>query len=42
MAILTQQAGWRRVRAPLVALDAAEYARLQSQMQAFALDRNQD
>ncbi|MEY2954128.1 MAG: hypothetical protein RLZZ401_2215 [Pseudomonadota bacterium] len=42
MAILTQQPGWRRVRAPLVALDEAEYVRLQSQMQAFALDRNQD
>ncbi len=42
MAILTGHAGWRRVRAPLVALDDAEFARLQIQMKAFALDVNKD
>ncbi|MFM6992996.1 MAG: dihydrodipicolinate synthase family protein, partial [Rhodoferax sp.] len=38
MAILTGHAGWRRVRAPLVALTDAEFAALQGQMKAFALD----
>ena len=42
MAILTGHAGWRRVRAPLVAVDDAEFARLQAQMKAFALDPRQD
>ncbi len=38
MAILTGHAGWRRVRAPLVALSDDEYERLGGQMKAFALD----
>ena len=38
MAILTGNAGWRRVRAPLVALSDAEFAQLETQMKAFALD----
>lgn len=42
MAILDGDAGWRRVRPPLVALDAAELARIEAQMTAFALDRMQD
>jgi 4-hydroxy-tetrahydrodipicolinate synthase len=42
MAILDGDAGWRRVRAPLVALDDAELARIEAQMAAFALDRSQD
>lgn len=39
MAILTGEAGWRRVRPPLVALDDAEFARLSVQFAAFAVDR---
>jgi 4-hydroxy-tetrahydrodipicolinate synthase len=42
MAILTNDPGWRRVRAPLVALSDAEFERLQGQMKAFALDPAQD
>ena len=42
MAFLTDDAGWRRVRAPLVALDDAEIARLAAQMHTFALDRSKD
>ncbi len=42
MAILTADAGWRRVRAPLVALCDAEFERLQIQLQNFALDRTLD
>jgi 4-hydroxy-tetrahydrodipicolinate synthase len=42
MAILTGHAGWRRVRAPLVALTDAEFAALQGQMKAFALDQAVD
>ena len=40
--ILEQDAGWRRVRPPLVALDEAELARIEAQMAAFGLDRSQD
>jgi 4-hydroxy-tetrahydrodipicolinate synthase len=39
MATLTGHAGWRRVRAPLVALDDAAHARLAAQWQGFGLDR---
>lgn len=42
MAILNDDPGWRRVRAPLVALTDAEFERLQGQMKAFALDRSLD
>ena len=42
MALLTGHAGWRRVRAPLVALTDAEYARLVVQMNEFALDASKD
>ena len=42
MAFLTGEAGWRRVRPPLVALDDAEIARLAGQMRSFALDRSKD
>ncbi len=42
MAILTGQPAWRHVRAPLVALTDAEFAALQGQMKAFALDPSQD
>jgi 4-hydroxy-tetrahydrodipicolinate synthase len=42
MAILTGQAGWRRVRAPLLALSDAEFAKLEVQMKAFALDPAKD
>jgi 4-hydroxy-tetrahydrodipicolinate synthase len=38
MATLSGHAGWRRVRAPLVALTDAEFAALQGQMKALALD----
>jgi 4-hydroxy-tetrahydrodipicolinate synthase len=38
MAHLSGRPGWRRVRAPLVALGDAEYARLVGQVQAFGLD----
>ncbi len=39
MAILNNDRGWMRVRAPLVALDDAEYERLVAQVRAFGLDR---
>lgn len=39
MATLTGQAGWRRVRAPLVALDDAAHARLAAQWQVFGTDK---
>jgi 4-hydroxy-tetrahydrodipicolinate synthase len=42
MAILTGNAGWRHVRAPLVALSDAEFAQLETQMKAFALDPAKD
>ena len=42
MAILNQDDGWRRVRAPLVALSDAEFARLKIQLQDFALDGTRD
>lgn len=42
MAILDNDAGWRRVRPPLVVLDEAELARIEAQMAAFALDRSKD
>ena len=42
MAILNNDPGWRRVRAPLVALTDAEFERLQVQMKIFALDRAAD
>ena len=42
MASVTGQPGWRRVRAPLVALTDAEYARLAAQMAVFGLDASQD
>ncbi len=42
MALLTGDAGWRRVRAPLVALDDAAHQRLAAQWQAFGMDRLRD
>jgi 4-hydroxy-tetrahydrodipicolinate synthase len=42
MAILTADAGWRRVRAPLVALSDTEFGRLKIQLHNFALDRTAD
>jgi len=42
MAILDDDAGWRRVRPPLVALSDAEFERLAVQMRAFAVDRERD
>ena len=42
MAILGNDPGWRRVRAPLVALDDAQMARLTALMAAFTLDRSRD
>jgi 4-hydroxy-tetrahydrodipicolinate synthase len=42
MAILTGHPGWRRVRAPLVALSDSEYTRLQKQMVTLALDLAKD
>ena len=42
MALLTGQAGWRRVRAPLVALDEAQHQRIVAQWQAFGLQRLAD
>lgn len=39
MALLGGHDGWRRVRAPLVALDDAAHARLAAQWQAFGLER---
>ncbi len=38
MALKSGHEGWLRVRPPLVALDAAEFKRLQAQWQAFGLD----
>ncbi len=42
MAILTGQPGWRRVRAPLVALSDAEFSSLAAKMKGFALDPAKD
>jgi 4-hydroxy-tetrahydrodipicolinate synthase len=42
MAILTGEPNWRRVRAPLVALNTEELERLAVQMKAFALDPKKD
>ena len=42
MAILNTEPGWRRVRAPLVALDDTQMARLSAHMTAFDLDRALD
>ncbi len=42
MAELDQDAGWRRVRPPLVSLSDAEVQRLRGQLQVFALDRSAD
>ncbi len=42
MALLNNDAGWRRVRAPLVALTDAEFARLKTEWAAFGLDRSED
>jgi 4-hydroxy-tetrahydrodipicolinate synthase len=39
MALLTGHDGWRRVRAPLVALNDAEHRKLAAQWQDFGLDR---
>ena len=39
MALLTGHDGWRRVRAPLVALEGAAHERLAAQWRAFGLDR---
>jgi 4-hydroxy-tetrahydrodipicolinate synthase len=41
MALLTGHEGWRRVRAPLVALDDAEHTRLVAQWRAFGVERLQ-
>jgi len=40
LAHLTQDDGWRRVRAPLLALDDAQMQRIAAQIQAFALTDN--
>jgi len=40
LAHLTQDDGWRRVRAPLVALDDAAMQRLAAQVRAFAVTDN--
>jgi len=42
MAILDDDRGWLRVRPPLVALNDAEFARLQGQLRAYAVDRTKD
>ena len=42
MAILSGEPGWRRVRAPLVALDEAQMARLTALMMVYGLDRSRD
>jgi 4-hydroxy-tetrahydrodipicolinate synthase len=42
MAMLTGSPGWRRVRAPLVALDEADYARLEAQIRAYKIDPTRD
>ena len=42
MAILSGEPGWRRVRAPLVALDEAQMARLTALMTVYGLDRSRD
>ena len=39
MALLTGHDGWRRVRAPLVALHDAAHEKLTAQWRAFGLDR---
>ena len=41
-ALLNSSPGWRRVRAPLVALDNAQMERLCVHIAAFALDQTQD
>ena len=42
MAILNNDPGWRRVRAPLVALSDGEFDRLAAQIGAFRIDRQRD
>lgn len=42
MALIHNEPDWRRVRPPLVALNDAELARLETQWRAFALDRSRD
>jgi 4-hydroxy-tetrahydrodipicolinate synthase len=42
MAILNNDPGWRHVRAPLLALDDAQMARLSAEMTTFALDSARD
>lgn len=42
MALISGEPGWRRVRPPLVALNDAELARLETQWRGFALDRSHD
>ncbi len=42
MSLLNNDPGWRHVRAPLVALDDAQMARLSTQMAVFGLDRSHD
>jgi 4-hydroxy-tetrahydrodipicolinate synthase len=42
MAIKNNDAGWRRVRPPLVALTDAEFERLEGMMQTFVLDAGHD
>lgn len=42
MALLTGHDGWRRVRAPLVALDDAAHQRLAAQWLAYGMDRLRD
>ena len=42
MAILNNDPGWRRVRAPLVALDDAQMERLSAHMAGFALNQAKD
>ena len=42
MASMTGNPGWRRVRAPLVALTDTEYAKLNAQIKVFALDAAKD
>jgi 4-hydroxy-tetrahydrodipicolinate synthase len=42
MAIKNNDAGWRRVRPPLVALSDSTFAQLQGMMNEFALDAARD
>jgi 4-hydroxy-tetrahydrodipicolinate synthase len=42
MAIKNNDAGWRRVRPPLVALSDADFERLEGVMETFALDASHD